>query len=694
MIAEKKTAKDALHQKHHLLCQEIEAHNHRYYVLAEPSISDQEFDALLQELIALEQAHPELISLASPTQRVGGSPTQGFETVTHTVPMRSIDNTYNENELRNFDARLRRTLNGAVPRYVAELKIDGVSASLRYEHRLLTRAATRGDGIRGDDVTANARTIPSIPLQLRQVKTDNKDEELFPAQTDAAPETIELRGEIYMTISELDRINREREEEGLEAFRNPRNTTAGTLKLLDPKEVARRRLSAFFYDIVEGLPLLKKHDEILKALRDLGLPVNEHHRFCPTIEEVIDFCNLWQEKRHELDYEIDGIVVKVNDLDQRVILGSTAKAPRWIIAYKFPAAVARTTLLEIEISVGKSGALTPVAILEATSLAGTFVKRASLHNFDEIIRKDLRPGDTVELQKAGEIIPQVLRSIPEERPQNTAPVSPPDQCPACGSKVHKDPEGVFYRCLNVSCPAQIKEKLTYFASRAAMDIDGLGPALVNQLVEKGLATKASDLYTLQYDALMALERMGEKSARNLLDAIDASRTRTPDRLLLGLGIRHVGARTAQSLCAHFMSIDAIMKASQEDLTSVDDIGDIVAASIIDFFEVPENLEHMELLRQAGLSFIMEQAKHQSLHPLMAGKTFVVTGALVSGTRDEIQNRLRMLGAKVSSSISRKTDFLIAGEKAGSKLDKATQLGVTVLSEAEFLAMAEDMSETN
>jgi len=674
-------AKQAAGRRHDALCREIESHNHRYYVLAEPSISDGEFDALLSELQALEAEYPELITADSPTQRVGGAPQQGFVTVQHTVPMLSIDNTYSEAELRAFDSRVRRALDGETVAYVVELKIDGVSVSLRYENGILVRAATRGDGFSGDDITANARTIRECPLRLQSVTPVKQEADLFDA-----PEILEIRGEVYMTVAELERLNEEREAAGMEPFRNPRNTTAGTLKLLDPRQVARRRLRAFFYDLVEGAATLSTHREILERLQKIGLPVNQHHAFCRTMEEVVAFCNTWHDKRHTLEYEIDGMVVKVDSLEQRRRLGATAKAPRWIIAFKFPAETARTRLLDILVQVGKSGALTPVASLEPARLAGTIVKRASLHNFEELTRKDLRVGDLVEVQKAGEIIPQVIRPILESRPAGVSPFPPPLACPACNSKVHKDPEGVFYRCLNAACPAQVKEKLGHFASRAAMDIDGLGPALIDQLVEKKLALNPADLYRLGPDDLAALERMGPKSAKNLLAAIDASRSRPLNRLLLGLGIRHVGARTAQTLTDHFESLDALMNATAEELMQMEDVGEIVAASIRDYFEVEENLRLIDLLRKAGLCFESpRKAVNLGEQPLV-GKTFVVTGTLSSGTREDIHALILSLGGKVSGSVSAKTDFLVAGEDAGSKLDKARSLGVTVLDEAAFLKM--------
>lgn len=667
--------------RHDALCREIESHNYRYYVLAEPSVSDAEFDALLAELQSIEAQYPELITPDSPTQRVGGAPQQGFATVRHTVPMLSIDNTYSEAELRAFDGRVRRGLDGEAVAYVVELKIDGVSVSLRYEDGVLVRAATRGDGITGDDITANARTIRECPLRLQSEHSGKRQDDLFDLAS-----AREVRGEVYMPVAELERINEEREEAGLEPFRNPRNTTAGTLKLLDPRQVAHRRLRAFFYDLVEGAESFSTHREILGYLRAIGLPVNPHHAFCQTIEEVIAFCNVWHDKRHTLEYEIDGMVVKVDSLEQRRRLGATSKAPRWVIAYKFPAETAKTRLLDILVQVGKSGALTPVAVLEPARLAGTIVKRASLHNFEELTRKDLRIGDLVEVQKAGEIIPQVLRPILECRPADASAFPAPSVCPDCKSKVYKDPEGVFYRCLNAACPAQVKEKLGHFASRAAMDIDGLGPALIDQLVEKKLALNPADLYRLDFDDIAGLERMGPKSAKNLLAAIDASRSKPLNRLLLGLGIRHVGARTAQTLADHFETLDALMNATAKELVQMEDVGEIVATSIMDYFALEENRRLIDLLRCAGLSFKSAGKAGNSTEQPLIGKTFVVTGTLESGTRDDIHALIQSLGGKVSGSVSAKTDFLVAGESAGSKLEKARSLGVTVLDEAAFLKM--------
>ena len=679
-------------ERHKALCAAIEEHNYKYYIQAAPEISDHEYDALMAQLTALEEACPELITPDSPTQRVGGAPLEGFETVAHRVPMLSIDNTYNETELRNFDARTRRALEGETPQYVVELKIDGVSISVRYEAGRLTRAATRGDGRRGDNITANARAIRALPLRLRPTAPARGDD-LFSDSPPSLPATIEARGEVYMTLAELERLNREREKQGLEAFRNPRNTTAGTMKLLDPRQAAQRRLSVFFYDLVEGVgDSIKYHHEILERLKQLGLPVNPHVSRCMNIDEALGVCEEWRQKRHDLEYETDGMVIKVDSLEQRRRLGATSKAPRWVIAYKFPAETARTRLLEISLQVGKSGAVTPVAELEPVSLAGTLVKRASLHNFEEVKRKDLRVGDMVEVQKAGEIIPQVIRSVLEERPVNAMPYIPPVTCPACGSQVHQDPEGVFYRCLSAQCPAQLRERLEHFASRAAMDIDGLGPAIIEQLVARDLAKNPADLYALDVATLSSLERMGDRSARNLAAAIAASRARPLRRLLLGLGIRHVGARTARTLAEHFGSLDALLVATQEELVVLEDVGDIVAASIRDYLEVEENRALIERLRQAGLNFSDSDRELPEGPKPLTGKSFVVTGTLEGLTREEMHERIVRLGGKISSSVSKKTDYLIAGANAGSKLDKAQSLGVTVLNAKEFEALVNSMMD--
>lgn len=653
------------------LRKEIERHNRLYFVDAAPEISDQEFDALVKKLEALEAKYPELVTPDSPTQRVGGEPLAEFETVEHAAPMLSIDNTYSPDELRAFDERVRRGLAGGRPEYVVELKIDGVAISLRYEEGRFVRAATRGDGFQGDDVTANVKTIRAVPLRLEG----------------RPPALLEVRGEVYMRRKELERLNALREEAGEPPLANPRNTTAGTLKLLDPRQVAQRRLDLCVYEVapLEGAELTT-HWETLRRLRAYGLPTSPHSMHCKNIDEVLKAVDRWEAKRHELDFEIDGLVVKVDSAQQRRTLGATSKSPRWVIAYKYPAQVARTRLKSITVQVGKTGTLTPVAEMEPVQLAGTTVKRATLHNFEELARKDVRVGDMVEIQKAGEIIPQVLRAIPELRPKGAKPFPVPTKCPECGGEVHKDPDGVYLRCLNSGCPAQLKERLRYFAARTAMDIEGLGPAVIEQLVEKRLVKDVSDLYRLDVETLANLERMGKKSAANLVEGLEASKDRSLSRVLNGLGIRHVGEHTAEVLAEHFESIDRLMNAPVEELREIHEIGDVVAASVHDFFHTDENRALIDRLRAQGVKMSEERAARRGPQPF-AGKTFVVTGTLQKYSRDEIHARIKSLGGKAATSVSGNTDYLVAGESAGSKLSKARQLGVAVLTEAEFEKLA-------
>ena len=667
---------EAVRNRWQALKSEIERHNRLYYTEAMPEVSDLEYDALLREIQEIEQEYPALATPDSPTQRVGGAPMEGFQTVAHTVPMLSIDNTYNPGELAQFDARVRKGLDGAVPEYLVELKLDGVSMSLRYEDGVLVRAATRGDGVQGDDVTQNVRTIRSLPLRIEH-----------------APAVIEVRGEVYMTHAELERLNREREAEGLEPYRNPRNTAAGTLKLLDSREVARRRLDIFLYEMVfSSEPLPPTHVQTMELLIRMGFPVNPNRTLCADMAAVVAVCDDWHTRRFSLDYATDGMVVKVNSHAQRDLLGTTSKAPRWVIAYKFPAEIARTRLREIVVQVGKSGALTPVAEMDPVPLAGTVVKRATLHNFDDLAQKDLRVGDLVEVQKAGEIIPQVLRFVPEERHPDAKPFPMPRACPACGSEAHKDPDAAILRCLNMACPAQIKGRLEHFASRKAMDIEGLGPALVEQLVDRGLVSDASDLYRLDRDRLLAMERMGEKSADNLLAAVQASKTRPLARLLFGLGIRHVGSRTAEVLADHFLTMDALMAAKAAALTGLSDIGDVVAESIVEFFEVEENQDLIQRFAAAGVR-LADDAKEGAGGPQpLAGLVFVATGALVNYSRDGIEARIKKLGGRTSGSVSKKTDYVVAGAEAGSKLEKARSLGVPVLSEDDFEELIRSRAE--
>lgn len=661
----------AVLERHKALCAEIERHNRLYYLDAKPEISDFEFDALMRELQEIEARYPQLATPDSPTQRVGGEPLEEFVTVDHVAPMLSIDNTYSPGEVLAFDERVRRSLGGETPTYVVELKIDGVSISLSYENGMLRRAATRGDGRRGDDVTANVRTIVAIPLKLEN----------------DPPRELEVRGEIFMRRAELERLNQLREEQGEPPLANPRNATAGTLKLLDPREVRKRRLSFFAYGTAP-LPGMEwpTHWETLQQLARFGLPVSPHAERCLTIDEVLRVCETWRTKRHELDFETDGMVIKVDLTEHRRRLGTTAKAPRWVIAYKFPAEIARTRLVGITVQVGKSGALTPVAELEPVPLAGTIVKRATLHNFDDLARKDLRVGDMVEVQKAGEIIPQVVRYLPEFRAVDANPYVPPAHCPSCNSVVRQDPEGVYLRCLNPACPAQIKGRLRHFASRGAMNIEGLGEELIKKLVDRGLVRDLAGIFELRETDIAGLFKKGEKTAKNLIEAIKRAKDRPLSRLLHGLGIRHVGSRTAEVLARHFGTLDKLAAASCEELQAVPEIGEVVAASIYDFFHTAENRALLEKLRAYGVCLAEPTASAAADLPL-AGKTFVVTGTLAGYSREEIHEKIKSLGGRVSSSVSKNTDYVIVGENPGSKLDKARELGVRVLDEAQFNQLA-------
>lgn len=649
----------------------IDYHNFKYYVEAQPEISDREYDRLIKELEKIEEAHPELITPDSPTRRVGGHPIEGFVTVKHRQPMLSIDNTYNADELREFDRRVRKLLPGETVTYVVELKIDGVAISLTYEDGLFTIGATRGDGERGDDVTHNLKTIRELPLRLR---------------TDSPPKLLEVRGEVYMTREDLARLNRERLAKGLEPFANPRNSAAGSLKLLDPRLCAARHLRLFTYAVgaTEGVQVAT-HFESLGLLRRYSFPVNPHIQACETIDQAIAICNDWAERRHDLPYETDGMVIKVNDFEQRRRLGATSKAPRWVVAFKYEAEQALTKLLKIEVQVGKTGILTPVAHLEPVQLAGTTVSRASLHNADEIARKDIRVGDMVLVEKAGEIIPYVIRSEPGARTGSERNFHFPSQCPVCGAPVEREEGGAYYRCTGLACPAQLKERLRFYAHRKAMDIEGLGTALIDQLVDTGLVRSIPDLYRLTLEPLVELERMGKKSAQNLLAGIEASKERGLCRLLTGLGIRHVGDHVAELLATEFGNIDDLMNASVERLAQVEGIGQERAESIHRFFQSAAGRKTIQELRSLGVKLTedVRPAPAAAGGKGLTGKTFVVTGTLSRYGREEIEELIKKLGGKATSSVSKKTDYVVAGEKAGSKLDKARQLGVPVLSEEEF-----------
>ena len=658
------------------LRREIERHNRLYYLDAQPEITDQEYDHLYRELVDLEAAHPELADPDSPTQRIGGQPLETFQTVEHEVPMMSIDNTYSPEEVREFEARLRRLLDqGQAVEYVVEPKIDGLALSLRYEAGRLVRAATRGDGRRGDDVTHNIRTVRDVPLRLAG---------------ENPPAVLVVRGEVYLAKSQFARINQEREAEGEPLFANPRNAAAGSLKQLDPRITAQRGLRFFGYAIglVEGASPPATQMAVLNLLKKLGLPVNPNIELFADLEKLIASFDERLRRRHELDYEIDGLVIKVNSLDQQRRLGATSKAPRWCIAYKFAAEQAATKLLAVTLQVGKTGTITPVAELEPVLLAGSTVSRASLHNFDEVERKDVRVGDTVVVEKAGEIIPQVVEVRRDLRPGHLPPIAPPRTCPVCDGPAVRDPEGVYVRCINPSCPAQRKERLRYFAGRDQMDIEGLGAALVEQLVDSGLVTGPADLYTLTAEQLEDLERMGRKSSENLVRAIAESKGRSLDRVLAALNIRHVGGHVAELLAQAYGSIEAIIEAATdpETLQTVSGIGPVVAQSISDFFAGQAGRALVERLKAAGLTMKADRSAAPAAEQVLSGKTLVVTGTLETFSRQEIETIIKQLGGKAGGSVSKKTSYVVAGEEAGSKLDKARKLGVPVLSEKEFLKL--------
>ncbi len=655
----------------------IRYHDRKYYVENNPEITDYEYDQLVKELKHLEKSHPDLITPDSPTQRIGEAPLTHFPTVEHKIPMLSIDNTYSQEELREFDRRIKRMLrinNQQDIEYIVELKIDGVAISLLYESGFLVRGATRGDGFRGDDVTANLKTIRQVPLRL-----------VLPNKGRKTPPVLEIRGEVYLPNKEFQKLNEEKEEKGEPQFANPRNAAAGSLKLLDPRITARRNLRIFAYAIgySEGLEL-KTHNECLELIREFGFPVNPYNRLCINIEEVVRYCNEWDNRRKELDYMVDGMVVKVNTLVLYDRLGYTSKAPRWVISYKFQPEQAVTRIEKIATQVGKTGTITPVANLTPVQLAGTTVCRATLHNFDEIQRKDIRVGDHVVLQKAGEIIPQVVQVLREKRDGTEEIFKEPKNCPACNSTVSR--EGVYLRCHNPLCPAQAKRLIKYFASRDAMDIEGLGPALIEQLVDKGLLKDYADVYYLKHEDLINLERMGEKSVSNVLHAIEKSKNRDLNRLICALGISNVGTHTAEVLAEHFDSLDKLANVTQDKLESVHEIGPVVARSVVTFFQNKHTREIIEKLRARGVNTRKLPSQKATKNPKISGKSFVITGTLQKYSRNEVENLIKGLGGRVMSNVSKKTNYLIVGEDPGSKLDKARKLNIQILDEKDFEEM--------
>jgi len=654
----------------------IRHHEERYYVLDDPEIADAEFDALMQELARLETSRPDLVTLDSPTQRVSGRPAEGFETVDHAEPMLSLDNAYSEEELRAFDERVRRGLaatglSAPTVTYVAELKIDGLSIALTYERGALVRGATRGDGARGEDVTVNVRTIRAVPLTLQAP---------LPAAS-----RIEVRGEVYFPRAAFERVNSQRTATGELPFANPRNAAAGAMRTLDPALVARRGLSAWTYQVLGEA--VDTHGATLEALRSWGLPVEPHWRRCEGAEDVLAFCREWEGKRRTLDFDTDGVVIKVDNLALRASLGATSKFPRWAVAFKFPAEQRTTLLRRIEVNVGRTGAVTPFAALDPVAIAGTTVSMATLHNADDIARKDIREGDWVIVEKAGDVIPRVVGPVMSRRPPDADSWRMPEACPRCGSRLQREADEVVWRCENTSCPARLQRGLEHFASRGAMNIEGLGESLVAQLISTGLVADYADLYALTPDRLAQLERMGPKSAANVVREIEKSRSNELWRLVYGLGIRHVGERASQALAHAFGSVEAIGAATVEQLQSAPDIGPVLAASVRAWFDEPRNATLIDRLKHAGLRMAIPPAERaaDTIRPL-TGRTYVITGTLTTLTREAATAALEAKGAKVAGSVSKKTTAVVVGADPGTKADKARTLGVPLLDEAGLLAL--------
>ncbi len=648
---------------------DIGRHNRLYYVDAAPEITDREYDRLLQSLEELEKEFPELESLISPTQRVGGAPLDRFESVRHAVPMMSLSNTYSKEELVEFDRRIRKLIPAETFEYILEPKIDGVAISLRYENGELVRAVTRGDGTIGDNVTSNVRTIQSIPLRLS---------DMIP------PAVLEVRGEIYMDTTGFAKLNEQRQDAGQESFANPRNACAGSLKLLDPREVAKRPLDAIFYATgqLNGISF-ETHEQMLISLKNYGLRITPNYWLSDGIEEILQRLDELENMRHQFPFEMDGGVIKVNERQLYEGLGFTAKSPRWAVAYKYEPEQAETTLHAISIQVGRTGVLTPVAELEPVQLAGTTVKRATLHNEDEIRRKDIKIGDRVMIEKAGEIIPAIVKVLAEKRTGTEMEFVMPVICPACGGETEKREGEVALRCINLQCPAQVKNWIAHYASRGAMDINGLGESLVVQLVDSGLVKNPAELYALKKVEVLGLERMGEKSGENLIKGIEESKQRPFEKVLFGLGIRHVGKGAAAILAHELKNIDALMVADVPQLETIRDIGPIVGKSVVEYFQTKETLAVINQLKAAGVNFkYTETGGNNGLE----GLTFVLTGSLETMTRDEGGDKIRARGGKVSGSVSKNTSYLVAGESAGSKLIKAEGLGLTVLNEEQFIAL--------
>ena len=665
---------DKIEKRIEELREKIREYDYEYYVLAEPSISDETYDKLVKDLEKLEAENPNLVTPDSPTQRVGKDITKDFKPITHKVPMLSLANTYNEEELYDFDRRVRGGLtSGEIVEYVVEPKIDGASVSLNYVNGYLKTAATRGDGTVGEEITINVKTIKAVPLRLKKLKSGKYKLKDF-----------EARGEIFMKVNDFLKLNKEREEQGEKLFANPRNSSAGTLKLQDPKIVAKRPLDIFLYMLVSTEEEFESQYENLKTLKELGFKVNPEYKLCKNIEEVLAACHKFEEKRETLEYEIDGAVIKVNSIRQQRVLGSIAKAPRWAVAFKFKAKQAFTTVNKITWQVGRTGSVTPVAELEPVFLSGSTISRATLHNYDEIKRKDIRVKDKVVIEKGGDVIPKVVAVVLSERPKDSQPAKPPDNCPVCGTPLFKPENEVAYYCDNSECPAQIKGKLEHFAARGAMDIDGLGEALIDLFVEKGFLHTYADIYDLKKrrEELTEIERLGEKSVDNLLNSIEESKKQPFEKVLFALGIRYVGAGAARKLAEYFLSIDNLMKASGEEISGVHEIGPSISSSVKEFFSTENNINIISRLKDHGLNFKTE--KKNAVNSFFTGKTFVLTGTLANFSREEAGEKIMALGGKAASSVSKKTDYVLAGAGAGSKLDKAKSLGVAILTEDEFV----------
>ena len=667
---DKKLAERRIHE----IREQINYHNYLYYVLDSPEISDADYDRLMHELAGLEKAHPELITPDSPTQRVGPPPLEAFQPVTHTIPMLSLSNTETEEETIEFDRRIKRFLDlseDETIEYVAEPKLDGLAIEVVYEGGRLEVGSTRGDGYTGEDVTLNLRTLRTIPLNLLKVH-------------EAIPARLEVRGEVFIPLEDFRRLNRQREEAGEPLFANPRNAAAGSLRQLDSKITAKRPLDIFFYGIGEAAGRrFTTHWEILNRLQRWGLKINPLNKRCQGIEQAIDYYKEIGNRRDSLGYEIDGVVIKVNSLDLQESLGTVARSPRWAVAYKFEPRQGTTRILEIEAQVGRTGILTPVAIMEPVKIGGVTVSRSTLHNQDEIDRKDVRIGDWVLIERAGDVIPAVVKVITSKRTGKEVPYRLPGRCPVCGSEVLK--EDVYYRCTGINCPAQLKERIRHFASRRAMDIEGLGEKLTEQLVDKGLVKNLSDIYYLTKDQIAGLDRMADKSAQNIIDAIEGRKKRDLSRVIYALGVRHIGEQTGKVLARRFGSIEGVMSAGEDDLQAIETIGPEIAQSVVKFFSQRDNRGEIERLRNAG---VVLPPLHAMKGGRLEGKVFVFTGTLRSFSRDAAKERVEALGGHAASIVSKKTDFVVTGEDPGSKADKARELGVAMITEDEFLKMTD------